>query len=369
MSVLRRARPDGVRRGVVVSGGRSGVTVDEVLEAWAWAAPAVAERADGGLINTTWWVRGPGGELLGVLQELNTRIFRPEVHEDIEAVTARLAERGVGTPRLVRTRAGALWHTTPAGGVFRVLTPIGDRTVDKLVDPADAREAGALVARFHLAVRDLDWTFRMVRPGAHDTPAHLRRLREAVLTHGGHRLHPEVRELAAELDAGWRSWRGPAALPRRVVHGDLKISNVRFAGRTAVALVDLDTLARESIDVELGDAMRSWCNPLAEDTEDASFELELFAAAMEGYAAGAGPSGLSEAEWAAIVPGVERICLELAARFAKDALEECYFGWSPRFGGRGEHNLLRARGQAALARSVRARAAEARVLLDRARRA
>ena len=58
---------------------------------------------------------------------------------------------------------------------------------------------------------------------------------------------------------------------------------------------------------------------------------------------------VTDAEWAALVPGAERIALELSCRFALDALDESYFGWNPRFGGRGEHNLLRARGQAALA--------------------
>ena len=53
--------------------------------------------------------------------------------------------------------------------------------------------------------------------------------------------------------------------------------------------------------------------------------------------------------------------------FAQDALAECYFGWNAAFGGRGEHNLLRARGQASLAASVRARATEARRLVARAR--
>ncbi|MCB9683809.1 MAG: phosphotransferase [Alphaproteobacteria bacterium] len=341
--------------------------MQDVLDAWDWPVGAAAERAPGGLINHTWWVRGADGIALGVLQQLNTSIFRPEVHEDIEAVTAHLASRGLPTPRLVRTRAGGLFHLTGDGRCFRVLTTIGDRTVDKLLDPADAREAGALVGRFHRAVADLDWSFRMVRPGAHDTPTHLRGLREAVLVHHDHRLWPEVRELAEELDVGWRSWRGPRDLPRRVIHGDLKISNVRFVGPRALALIDLDTFARDTIDAELGDAMRSWCNPLAEDTLDARFELDLFAAAMEGYAAGAGPDGLSEAEWAAIVPGIERICVELAARFARDALEERYFGWNPRFGGRGEHNLLRARGQAALARSVRSQADAATAALSRAR--
>jgi hypothetical protein len=58
---------------------------------------------------------------------------------------------------------------------------------------------------------------------------------------------------------------------------------------------------------------------------------------------------LTEAERRALLAGVEWISLELASRFAADALLESYFGWDARrFPGRGEHNLVRARGQLAL---------------------
>ena len=51
----------------------------------------------------------------------------------------------------------------------------------------------------------------------------------------------------------------------------------------------------------------------------------------------------------ALVLGVEWVSLELAARFAADALLESYFGWDARrFPGRGEHNLVRAQGQLSL---------------------
>ncbi len=339
-----------------------------VVDAWDWPVAAVAEEGAGGLINTTWWVRGPAGRPLAVLQRLNTRIFRPEVHEDIEAVATRLAEAGLETPRLLRTRAGDLWDTDADGGVWRCLSVVGDRTVDKLEDPADARSAGELVGRFHAAVRDLVWDFRMVRPGAHDTDAHVAGMWRTLDAHPEHRLHAQVLELAKELTSAWAQWSGPRMLPERIAHGDLKISNVRFEGPRAVALIDLDTLARSTLDVELGDAMRSWCNPLAEDTLDARFDLELFAAAMSGYAAGAAEAPPSDIEWLSIVPGIERICLALACRFARDAIEESYFGFDPAFGGRGEHNLLRARGQARLAADVRDKADAARRALARARK-
>jgi Ser/Thr protein kinase RdoA (MazF antagonist) len=343
---------------------------DEVLEAWDFGEPARREDADGGLINKTWWVRGARGQPLAVMQQLNTRIFRPEVHEDIEAVTSAVAAAGLGTPRLVRTRTGSLWHTDLEGAVYRCLTVVGERTVHKLTDPADARAAARFVARFHAVIRDLPWQFRMVREGIHDTERHFAKLRTTLAdpTYREHRLYAEVAALGEEILAGWApAPTGP--LPSRVVHGDLKISNVRFAGPEAVALVDLDTFQRSTLDVELGDAMRSWCNPAREDSLDARFDVELFEAAMAGYAQGAGPGAVTEAEWEQIITGIERICWELASRFAQDALAEQYFGFDPKYGGRGEHNLVRAQGQAALGRSVRAQQQAARAALARARKA
>ena len=339
------------------------------LRAWSWPGEATPRANCDGLINQT-FVVDLGGVPVAVLQRLNTRIFVPEVHEDIEAVTSRLAAVGVPTPRLLRTVDGTLWHTETDGAVWRCLTHEGDRTVHKIGAPQDAREAGSLVARFHAAVRDLRWDFRSVRAGAHDTQAHMTRLVGTTEAHRGHRLYDEVAPIADEVLARWGTWDGPTGLPRRVVHGDLKVSNVRFLKERAHCLIDLDTLARDTLDVDLGDAMRSWCNPASEDAAETKFDVGVFEAAMAGYGAacrqGDGPT---EAEWRAVVPGVERVSLELAARFARDALEETYFGWNPRFGSRGDHNLLRARGQLSLALSIRSATQEAERVIEAARRA
>lgn len=339
--------------------------VDELLTAWAFEEGVRREDADGGLINKTWWVLDADGKKIAVLQQLNTKIFRPEVHLDIEAVTSAIEDAGLGTPRLIRTRTGELWHEAD-GAIYRALTAVGDRTVHKLTDPADARAAASFVARVHGVIRDLPWSFRMVREGVHDTERHFAKLRDTLPAYRGHRLYGEVEPLAQEILAGWSpNPEGP--LPSRVVHGDLKISNVRFSGPDAVALVDLDTFQRSTLDIELGDAMRSWCNPVREDSLDARFDVSLFEAAMRGYAEGAGPDAVSDAEWAGIITGIERISWELASRFAQDALAEQYFGFDPKYGGRGEHNLVRAKGQAAMARSVQSQRAAAEAALARAR--
>lgn len=345
------------------------MTIEELdpLSAWQWAGEPIAGSVESnGLINETWGV-AIDGQAVAVLQKLNTAVFEPAVHFDIEAITARLEQRHRQTPRLIRTKDGGLWHTDVEGGIWRCLTWVGDRTVERLTDPADAESAGFLVARFHAAVFDLEHRFHFERPGAHDTQAHFGGMQNALVTHRNHRLRRKVQGLADQLWDQWKLWEGDPDLPQRIVHGDLKISNVRFTGDQATSLIDLDTLQWGTLEAELGDALRSWCNPTTEDDESPRFDLGLFEAAMRGYVRGARGLPLTRGEWASVVPGIERISLELAARFVRDALEERYFGWNPAYGTPGEHNLARARAMTALAMAVHQAADEADDVLERLR--
>lgn len=315
--------------------------------AWApLAAEPVRPAEDGGLINTTFLVGEPPR---WVVQRVNP-LFRPEVHEDIEAVTAHLAARGLVTPRLVRTDTGALCHVADDGAAWRAMDFVPGRTFHKVESPAIAWRGAAFVARFHAATDDLQWTYRHVRPGAHDTPLHMRRLEESA---SAPEPLPGARAVADGILEAWRTWSGRLDLPPRHAHGDLKISNVRFsASGEAICLLDLDTLALLPLDVELGDAWRSWCNPVGEDATETHFELATFEAAVRGYTS---VRALSAPEREGLAGGAERIALELASRFCRDVWEDAYFGWnSARFPSRRAHDLFRAQGQLALALSARA---------------
>src|SRR6266700_2816073 len=316
--------------------------------AWAdEAATATVAPFGNGLINRTYLLTGRPGR--AVLQRVSP-IFSPTIHENILAVTARLADAGMVTPRLVTTSDGAPC-LQGGGAVWRVLTYVDGVSFDVVVGPAQARAAGALIARFHRALDGLRHTFVGLRVGVHDTAGHLARLDEALAACPDHRLLPEVGALAAAIRSGARALPPLPALAPRICHGDLKFNNILFAGASGAAslqpvcLIDLDVVGPLSLAYELGDAWRSWCNRSGEDDVQAVLDLDVFRASLDGYAGALGRA-LGEDERRGLVLGVEWVSLGLAARFAADALRESYFGWDPRrFPGRGEHNLVRARGQ------------------------
>ncbi|MDO9015521.1 MAG: phosphotransferase [Deltaproteobacteria bacterium] len=326
----------------------------EVLARYAGFEAAAARPYGRGLINDTFLLEAPSGRC--VLQRLHP-VFGAAVHHDIEAVTAHLARKGMVTPRLIPTRDGALWVERPTPErteVWRAQTFLPDLvTYDRLARDDHAAAAGALVGRFHSALRDLDHEYRFVRAGVHDTHGHLATLAAAVEASPGHRLYEEVAPLAEMILAAGRSLPDLTGLPRRHSHGDLKLSNLLFdARREGVCLVDLDTVGRMNLAFELGDALRSWCNPSGEDATDCAISAERVGLAVAGYASAARDL-VDPAEAESLVDGLATICVELAARFAADALLERYFGWDPsRHPSRGAHNLVRARGQWSLARSV-----------------
>ena len=340
-----------------------------VLERYA-LDPATVHPIAGGLINRSYSAsRRDGGAF--VLQLVNP-VFPREIHEDIDAVTRHLASKGLTTPLIVATN-DARRFVEIDGEIWRLQTRIPGTTFEALATPDEAREAGRVLGEFHRAVADFEQPLKNRRPPVHELGRHLANLDSALSEHLRHRAHRTVTAIADRIFSLAGTLPALEAQPPRLVHGDPKISNIIFREvdarqratgndrkRVGVCLVDLDTLTRIPVALEIGDALRSWCNTAAEDSPAAGFSVERFTAAIAGYREGAGDL-LTAAEWRAVPTATQSIAVELAARFAADALNESYFAWDRgRFASASEHNQARAEGQLRVAASIAAALPELR---------
>lgn len=328
-----------------------------------------------GHINDTFLVATETGRF--VLQRLNRGVFPDPVA--IMANVRILCDHWRGhsradllrLPQLIRTLAGEDYHRDEEEGFWRALSYLdGSRTLDRLADRPQAEQVGAALGRFHALVADLDpGHLYPALPGFHIAPQYLAQL-DALLAHRG--PVPESAELRAALE--FVEARRPAIevleqakqqgqLQARVIHGDPKLDNVLFdgAGRRALGMIDLDTVQPGLILYDLGDCLRSCCNPRGETPADGAvrFDADLCEAILRGYLAEA-RGLLSAADVAYLYDAIRLLPLELGLRFLADHLAgDRYFKVSFR-----GQNLHRAQVQFQLTFSVERQERRLRRLLD-----
>ena len=285
-----------------------------------------------GNINDTWRVELIDGKQL-VLQRLHPSVFADPgaVIANMRIVTAHLnrnAEPGISFLRLVTNPEGRDHFFDPAGHCWRLLTYIDNtRTLDALESPAQAEEIGSLLGRFHLLTADIDpAALADPLPDFHITPRYLEHFdlvrSEARKANGSeafcyHRIE-ELRPTASILE------QARDRLSHRVIHGDPKAANFLFAidANRAVSLIDFDTVKPGLLLHDLGDCLRSCCNPVGEGAAEPAatvFDPDYFQALMTGYLRQAGHL-LTPADKDLLVPAVALISFELGLRFFTDHL-------------------------------------------------
>ena len=314
--------------------------------------PERIERLGQGLVNLTLHVSCIDGQQF-VLQRLNG-IFDDRTNANIHRITQHLRGQNFATPELVRSARGEL-SVQAQSGLWRLLTHQPGDAYDSVISASHAAAAGSLLGRFHFALMGFSGELHSSASGGHNPTARVAALRDA-LQEGpaAPALADEVALHLERIEPALSALPEIPLVPRRLVHGDPKISNLLFTrdGADGLCMVDLDTLGFMPVPYEIGDAMRSWCNPLTEDAPNAYFDLDYFRAALKGYREGS-RGMLQKAEWMAIVPATLAIYLELASRFLLDMIQDRFFGWdSRRYVSRTDHNRARALGQLAAFRSL-----------------
>ena len=295
------------------------------------SAPALT-LLDQGNINDTWRVDLDNGTSY-VLQRLHPTVFtRPDaVMANIRIVTGHLA-RDTGSDvtffRLVTNAEGQDHLIDEAGCCWRLLTYIPrTRTLTRLENLAQATEIGRLLGRFHLLTADIA-PDRLADPlpGFHLTPRYLAQCDVARCQADS--LDDQERRCCQWIDE-LRPWatvleQARTALSSRVIHGDPKAANFLFAAGEdrAVSLIDFDTVKPGLLLHDLGDCLRSCCNPLGETHVhpfDIEFDPAFFQALLAGYLPQAGHL-LNLKDQELLVASALVISLELGLRFFTDHL-------------------------------------------------
>lgn len=331
----------------------------------------IREYGHGNINNTYLVTVDVTGEDHFILQRINTQVFRrPELvmlnmsvatgHAIMRLRQMQLREgRRWEVPRVLMARDGRDHWLDPEGSFWRAVSFIeAAKSFDTIQDIGHAREVGYALGMFHTLLSDLPPDrLADTLEGFHITPRYIRHYDEVLLKYRGAKS-PEV-NYCLQFVSSRSAWahlleiaKQQGTLDLRPIHGDPKVNNILMdtADGRAIGIVDLDTVKPGLVHYDIGDCLRSGCNPMGEETvqwEEVRFDPDLCRAVLQGYLEMA-KGFLTVNDFEYLYDSIRLIAFELGLRFFTDFLEgNVYFKVrSP------EHNLARALVQFRLTESI-----------------
>lgn len=319
-----------------------------------------------------------------VLQRINPQVFREPhlVMNNIchmeQHVCARLAEKPQSRrweiPQVLRTSADNHHVVDNNGSVWRAIAFIDTATTYDCIDSNDlAHEVGIGLGIFHDLIHDLSLESMVdTLEGFHITPNYLtqydqistqKSISNTPLSQYCEGFIQNRRDWASVLETA----KAQGKLKLQPIHGDPKVNNVMIDTQTAqaVSFVDLDTVKPGLIHYDIGDCLRSGCNPLGEETEKfeaVTFDLERCQAILSGYTSIA-QRFLSEHDYDFLYDSMRLLAFELGLRFFSDYINhnQYFKAQHP------NHNLHRAVVQFKLVESIETQENEIQALVNKLR--
>ncbi len=367
--------------------------LNHIAQQFAGAREIIDVRAFGsGNINDTFLVTVvDAAEPHFVLQRINTHVFQQpalvmqnmqivtqHVYAKLQCESARSAngatvteQRRWAIPRVLLTTEDRAGWVEPDGTYWRAIGFIDDsESIDIIQDLEHGREVGYALGRFHHLISDLDPTqLADTLVGFHITPQYLADYQRVLPTYAG--ITSVEVEYCLKFVQDRQAWAGvledaksAGKLPLRPIHGDPKVNNVMICSTTqqAIGAIDLDTVKPGLVHYDIGDCLRSGCNPLGEETTawaQVQFDPQMCRSMLEGYLSQA--SGfLTDYDYEYLFDAIRLIAFELGLRFFTDYLAgNVYFKVKY-----SRHNLDRALVQFKLTESIEAQEAVIRSIIQ-----
>ena len=309
----------------------------------------------------------------------NMEVFTQHIDQRLRQGSIDVAKTGRRweMPKPLSVHAGDMaaeqnFYVDEEDGFWRALTFVNNSvTHSNILDERHAYEAGHALGQFHNLLSDLEPTkLHDTLKGFHITPQYLRQYDIAQVADDlesrtpvenyCHQFVLQRRFSASVLEDAKKEEK----LLIRAIHGDPKVNNIMIdqESNQAVSIVDLDTVKPGLVHYDIGDCLRSCCNPLGEETtdfENVYFDMQLCQAILEGY--------ISETrhfftahDYDYIYDSIRLIAFELGLRFFTDFLAgNVYFKTDY-----DDHNLARAVVQFRLAESIEAQADDIKKIVN-----
>ncbi|MCD8283415.1 MAG: aminoglycoside phosphotransferase family protein [Opitutae bacterium] len=295
----------------------------------------------------------------------NMRIVTDVCHRKLQEMDEE-ADRIWQLPKIIQTKDGQDFYIDADGEFWRAISNIASAVSYEQVQSVDhAFEAGTVLGCFQNLISDIPCeNLEYVIPGFHVTPDYLKQMDEALKTSEAQSLLEHSREARAclrlieerrDFCSVLEDAKAAGKLTLRATHGDPKIANILIDETTGkgTCIVDLDTIQPGLVHADIGDAVRSCCNPAGEDATDLHsvfFDMEMFAAIYKGYMRHA-KKFFTEEDHKYLYDAVRILPLELGLRFFADYLAgNVYFKTRYK-----DHNLKRALVQLRLMESIESR--------------
>jgi hypothetical protein len=299
-----------------------------------------------------------------ILQKLNTFVFKDpfELMQNALVISrhmqkkVRQLELNWQTMSFIPTLEGDFLFNDENRDYWRVFNFIPHVPVST-IDGEVIHRAGEAYGTFIKMMDDLNASLYETIPHFHDLGFRMKEFEDALLEGDGGRKRKALPEIELVLDSREDNMYlsnliSNGSLKYRITHNDAKFDNILFdENRRVVSVIDLDTVMNGIVHSDFGDAVRSFANSVVEDDPneaDVHLSLEVF----EDFAGGFSKvlkHDLSESEKKTLVYAPSMFAFMQGVRFLNDFLmKDTYYKT-----GYEEHNLIRAKNQFALYKSIK----------------
>ncbi len=312
---------------------------DKILEMFGIAGKISGIfRIPEGKINRTFKIDLDSGEEY-ILQEMNQYVFpEPEkvMHNHLK-VSAYLEKKSLPAIQFQQTLEGKYLFRN-----WRMMKFFHGESRKRFLFPEELQQGGEMFGKIAQALSEMDGTeLEEILPEFHDTEKYYAKMEEFASDIPEYKILEEWKEYACYVCRTYRE----QEIPLKVVHGDMKCSNLLFHPETneAVAVIDFDTVMNGKTVYDFGDAVRSAATEIL--PKEVFINQERYRIFVSHWLK---QVHYSEQEKKLLLPSVFAVTVELAVRYLTDYfMGNQYFMITQPM-----ENLYRARSQIKLAKNI-----------------